>query len=119
MPTIVEGHFAYCYCCYWRPGLIGFRYPFFVLQEEQYSRWMAACKLGSKGKTLADSSYETEVRTIQTFLTMQHRSPTPAINPSAFEITPQDYVAPRFLKKIKGKVRSHLVSSLRTTGFSY
>ena len=65
---------------------------------------MAACKLGSKGKTLADSSYETEVKTIRTFLAMQHRAPTPAINPSAFEITPQDYVAPRFLKKIKGKV---------------
>ncbi len=65
---------------------------------------MAACKLGSKGKTLADSSYDTEVKTIQTFLSMQKRAPAPAINPSSFEISPQDYVAPRFLKKMKGKV---------------
>lgn len=65
---------------------------------------MAACKLGSKGKTLADSSYDTEVKTIQTFLAMQKRAPAPAINPSSFEINPNDYVAPRFLKKIKGKV---------------
>lgn len=73
-------------------------------QEDQYARWMAACKLGSKGKTLADSSYDTEVKTIQTFLSMQKRAPTPAINPSSFEINPNDYVAPRFLKKMKGKV---------------
>jgi kindlin 2 len=72
--------------------------------EDQYAKWMAACKLGSKGKTLADSSYETEVATIRTFLAMQHRAPAPAINPSSFDISPEDYVAPRFLKKIKGKV---------------
>jgi len=77
--------------------------------EEQYARWMAACKLGSKGKTLADSSYEQEVSTIRTFLAMQHRAPAPAINPSSFDISPEDYVAPRFLKKIKGKVRNILL----------
>jgi len=65
---------------------------------------MAACKLGSKGKTLADSSYEAEVSQIRSFLQMQQRAPAPAINPSAFEITPQDYVSPRHSKKIKSKV---------------
>ncbi|CAG7833775.1 unnamed protein product, partial [Allacma fusca] len=79
--------------------------------EEQYAKWMAACKLGSKGKTLADSSYDMEVKTIQTFLAMQHRSPTPAINPSSFEITPQDFVAPRFLKKIRGKLTQRILEA--------
>ncbi|CAG7719151.1 unnamed protein product, partial [Allacma fusca] len=57
----------------------------------------------------ADSSYDMEVKTIQTFLAMQHRSPTPAINPSSFEITPQDFVAPRFLKKIRGKLTQRIL----------
>lgn len=35
---------------------------------------------------------------------MQHRAPAPAINPNSFDITPEEYIAPRFLKKIKGKV---------------
>jgi kindlin 2 len=65
---------------------------------------MSACKLGSKGKTLADSSYDSEVNTIRTFLSMQHRAPAPAINPSSFEISPDEYIAPRHLKKMKGKV---------------
>ncbi|ODN02153.1 hypothetical protein Ocin01_04534 [Orchesella cincta] len=79
--------------------------------EDQYARWMAACKLGSKGKTLADSSYDTEVRTIQTFLAMQKRAPAPAINPSSFEINPQDYVAARFLKKMKGKLTQRILEA--------
>ena len=33
---------------------------------------MAACRLASKGKTMADSSYEAEVSGIQAFLSMQH-----------------------------------------------
>ncbi len=78
------------------------------IKEEQYGKWIAACKLGSKGKTLADSSYESEVNTIRTFLSMQHRAPAPAINPNSFDIAPEEYIAPRFLKKIKGKVRFKL-----------
>ena len=86
------------------------------MQEQQYAKWMAACKLGSKGKTLADASFDTEVKTIETFLAMQHRSAAPAINPSSFEITPQDFVAPRFLKKIKGKVSiTHACVQLQIT----
>lgn len=31
-------------------------------------------------------------------------APAPAINPSTFDIQPEDYVAPRFLRKLKNKV---------------
>jgi kindlin 2 len=67
---------------------------------------MAACRLAAKGRTLADSSYESEVKTIQAFLQMQHPAQTPAINPVGLglDISPEDYVAPRFLRKLKGKV---------------
>ena len=41
------------------------------VQEGQYSKWMAAFRLASKGKTMADSSYESEVHGIEAFLAMQ------------------------------------------------
>lgn len=71
--------------------------------EEQYCRWMAACKLASKGRTMADSSYESEVSALQTFLGMQHPSAAPVIAPSQVDIQPEDFIAPRFFKKIKSK----------------
>jgi hypothetical protein len=82
-------------------SLLTFEY---VLQEEQYAKWMAACRLAAKGRSLADSSYDTEVKSIIAFLQMQHPAPAQAINPSALDITPEDYVSPRFLRKFKGKV---------------
>jgi len=33
---------------------------------------MAACRLASKGKTMADAGYDAEVSGIQAFLSMQH-----------------------------------------------
>lgn len=71
--------------------------------EEQYCRWMAACKLASKGRTMADSSYESEVSALQTFLGMQHPSSAPVITTSQADIQPEDYIAPRFFRKIKSK----------------
>lgn len=71
--------------------------------EGQYARWMAAFRLASKGKTMADSSYEHEVKQILDFLSMQHPAPAPAINPNQIDINVDDYVAPRFFRKFKGK----------------
>ncbi|XP_033125865.1 fermitin family homolog 2-like [Anneissia japonica] len=73
--------------------------------ENQYARWMAACRLASKGKTMADSTYDTEVQGIQAFLKMQQHKPSnaPTINPDAVDIQPESYIAPRFLKKLKPK----------------
>lgn len=71
--------------------------------EGQYARWMAGFRLASKGKTMADASYEHEVKQILDFLSMQHPAPAPAINPNQIDLNVDDYVASRFLRKFKGK----------------
>ena len=65
---------------------------------------MAACRLASKGRSLADSSYDSEVASIKSFLNMQKPADQPAvnINPDVIEIV--DFLAPRFVKKLRGKV---------------
>ena len=65
---------------------------------------MAACRLAAKGKTMADASYDSEVKSILAFLAMQKPAPAPAINPASLDIQPEDYVAPRFVRKLKNKV---------------
>lgn len=76
-----------------------------TFKESQYAKWMAACRLASKGKTLADRGYDSEVKSIQAFLSMQHPAAQPVINPATLDINVDEYVAPRFLKKMKSKVR--------------
>ncbi|XP_043237675.1 unc-112-related protein-like isoform X2 [Amphibalanus amphitrite] len=79
--------------------------------EQQYARWMAACRLGAKGKTMADASYDQEVRSILDFLAMQRPAPAPAINPQSLEISPEDYVPPRFIKKLKSKLHQRILEA--------
>lgn len=79
-----------------------------ILQEDQYARWMAAMRLASKGKTLADSSYDSEVKSILAFLSMQHPAPAPVLNPESLDIQPEHYMAPRFVRRIRGKVGQKL-----------
>ncbi|XP_023256374.1 fermitin family homolog 2-like isoform X2 [Seriola lalandi dorsalis] len=72
--------------------------------EKQYAHWMAACRLASKGKTMADSSYNLEVQNILSFLKMQHMNPDPQfIEPITTDINPECLVSPRYLKKYKNK----------------
>uniref|UniRef100_A0A3P8PM49 PH domain-containing protein n=1 Tax=Astatotilapia calliptera TaxID=8154 RepID=A0A3P8PM49_ASTCA len=71
--------------------------------EKQYAHWMAACRLASKGKTMADSSYNLEVQNILSFLKMQHMNPDLPIEPVATDINPECLVSPRYLKKYKNK----------------
>lgn len=78
-------------------------YLFRCSSEEQYARWMAAMRLASKGKSLADSSYDSEVKSILAFLSMQHPAPAPVINPESLDIQPEHYLAPRFVRRIRGK----------------
>lgn len=40
-------------------------------QELQFSKWMAACRFASRGKTMADASYSNEVESIKKMLQMQ------------------------------------------------
>jgi len=72
--------------------------------EAQYCRWMAACRMAARGKSMADSGYDAEVKSIQAFLSMQHPASQPAINPNTLDINVEDYVAPRFLRRAKAKV---------------
>lgn len=70
---------------------------------------MAACRLASKGKTMADSSYNLEVQNILSFLKMQHMNPDPQfIEPISTDINPECLVSPRYLKKYKNKQVSHM-----------
>uniref|UniRef100_A0A672RM28 Fermitin family homolog 2 n=1 Tax=Sinocyclocheilus grahami TaxID=75366 RepID=A0A672RM28_SINGR len=72
--------------------------------EKQYAQWMAACRLATKGKTMADSSYNLEVQNILSFLKMQHMNPDPQIiEPITIDINPECLVSPRYLKKYKNK----------------
>ena len=65
---------------------------------------------------MADSGYDAEVKSIMAFLSMQHPASQPAINPATLDINIEDYVAPRFMRKIRSKVgyrKSHLLSAIR------
>ena len=95
---------------------------------------MAACRMAAKGKSMADRGYDAEVKSIQAFLSMQvylsyltilsshviskcfklnskhtmyfiqHPVSQPIINPATLDIHVEEYVAPRFLRKMKSKV---------------
>ncbi|XP_032998730.1 fermitin family homolog 1 isoform X2 [Lacerta agilis] len=74
--------------------------------ENQYARWMAACVLASKGKTMADSSYQPEVHNILSFLKMKSRTAAPSQDVSDMEsmdMKPECFISPRYAKKYKSK----------------
>ncbi|MEJ1273472.1 stress-induced phosphoprotein 1 [Cricetulus griseus] len=79
--------------------------------EQQYAQWMAACRLASKGRTMADSSYASEVQAILAFLSLQRAgggSGGSGNHPqgpeaSAESLNPYGLVAPRFQRKFKAK----------------
>ncbi|XP_025787835.1 fermitin family homolog 1 [Puma concolor] len=73
--------------------------------ENQYAQWMAACILASKGKTMADSSYQPEVLNILSFLRMKNRSSASQVasNIETMDINPECFVSPRCAKKHKSK----------------
>ncbi|KAF5275198.1 hypothetical protein FQR65_LT04230 [Abscondita terminalis] len=80
--------------------------------EKQYAKWMAACRLAAKGRSLADSSYNSEVQTILDFIQMQRPSERgPAINPKSLDIQPDEYIAPRFARKIKGRLVQRILEA--------
>ncbi|KAI1288472.1 Uncharacterized protein HDE_09420 [Halotydeus destructor] len=78
--------------------------------EEQYAKWMAGFRLASKGKGVGDASFEAEVKQILDFLSMQHPAPGPAMSAHQVDINPEEYVAPRFAKKLKG--RAHVTQRI-------
>lgn len=72
---------------------------------------MAACRLAARGRSLSDNTYESEVKSILNFLEIQKPALAPAISPSSLDISPEDYISPRHVKKLKNKVRPTLVNS--------
>uniref|UniRef100_A0A4W5QD61 FERM domain containing kindlin 3b n=1 Tax=Hucho hucho TaxID=62062 RepID=A0A4W5QD61_9TELE len=70
--------------------------------EEQYSRWMAACRLASKGKSLADRLFQSEVQSIRSFLAMQQTNPNTHTD-NSMSINTHSLVSPRYSKKYKVK----------------
>ncbi|XP_076638728.1 unc-112-related protein isoform X1 [Colletes latitarsis] len=79
--------------------------------EQQYAKWMAACRLAAKGRTLADASYESEVNSIAAFLQLQRPARAPAIDPNSHVIIPENYVALKFAKKFKGKLVQRILEA--------
>uniref|UniRef100_A0A8C5NGM4 PH domain-containing protein n=1 Tax=Gouania willdenowi TaxID=441366 RepID=A0A8C5NGM4_GOUWI len=74
--------------------------------ETQYAKWKAACILASKGKTMAYSSYKSEVKNIQSFLQMKSLAPPPgqaAPDLNAMDMNAECFVSPRSAKKHKTK----------------
>ncbi|NWU74304.1 FERM1 protein, partial [Onychorhynchus coronatus] len=71
--------------------------------EDQYARWMAACVLASKGRTMADSSYQPEVQKILSFLQMKNMSSQATSDPESVDMKPECFVSLRYTKKYKSK----------------
>lgn len=82
---------------------------FLTPQEKQYAHWMAGCRLASKGRTMADSSYPSEVQAILAFLSLQRTGGggsgghPQGPDAAAEGLNPYGLVAPRFQRKFKAK----------------
>jgi len=79
--------------------------------EDQYARWMAALRLAARGRTLAHSSYQAEVRGIQAFLSLQQPASGPALSPDHVDIDVDDFLAPRFARKLRSKGVSRILEA--------
>jgi len=74
--------------------------------EDQYAKWLAAFRLASKGKSMADSAYDNEVRQILDFLSIQHPAPLVShvtSNVPSSDVNPDDFVCPKHLRKAKSR----------------
>jgi hypothetical protein len=74
--------------------------------EESYIKWMAACRLASKGKTMADPSYDMEMARVRTFLSMQSNGDQMAdvlMNPGDTPMNPEEFVPTTILSNYKPK----------------
>uniref|UniRef100_A0A7N6B4P9 PH domain-containing protein n=1 Tax=Anabas testudineus TaxID=64144 RepID=A0A7N6B4P9_ANATE len=73
--------------------------------DQQYAQWMAACRLASKGKSLADSTFQSEIQSIRSFLAMQKTNSGSHGNAPANDESINTYslVSPRYHKKYKVK----------------
>uniref|UniRef100_F1KYS4 Protein unc-112 n=1 Tax=Ascaris suum TaxID=6253 RepID=F1KYS4_ASCSU len=88
----------------------------FVLKcdtEHQYARWMAACRLASRGKSMADASYQSEVDSIKKLLQMQSGVTGSAQNGTSKKKAPpvqlppdfnvDEFVSQRYVRRARSK----------------
>jgi kindlin 2 len=65
---------------------------------------MAAFRLASKGRSIGESSYETERESILALLNMQRPSSSSSNHhQTKFDIQPENFVSTKFVKKYKTK----------------
>jgi len=63
---------------------------------DTYVKWMAACRLAAKGKTLADPTYDVEMSGVRTFLSMQEDNAESTVDTTADStLDVEDYLPPR------------------------
>jgi len=72
------------------------------LSSETYVKWMAACRLASKGKTMADPSYDVEISCVRTFLSMQSDNKSEGED-GGQSMVAQDFVSPKVITKHRNK----------------
>ncbi|KAI2801077.1 Fermitin 2 [Blomia tropicalis] len=81
--------------------------------ERQYAEWITACRLATKGRTMADASYRSEVQTTRDFLKKQQftGSTVEPTTSNKIAINPEDYVALRFAKRGHQQVANRIHDS--------
>ncbi|XP_063539188.1 unc-112-related protein-like isoform X1 [Cydia strobilella] len=82
--------------------------------EEQYAEWVAACRLGARGRSLADAGFAAEAANVRALLRLQTPRPAAAAQhnvPHLEQLQPENYVAPRVLKRLKGKFTQRVLES--------
>ncbi|XP_073950664.1 unc-112-related protein-like [Choristoneura fumiferana] len=83
--------------------------------EDQYAEWVAACRLGSRGRSLADAAFAGEAAAVRGLLRLQRPQPAAALSqhsvPHLDHLQPENYVAPRVLKRLKGKFTQRVLES--------
>lgn len=79
---------------------------------EQYAKWMAACRLAAKGRSLADSSYDSEVSSIRSLLQMQKpQAQVAPLNINPRSVNANDYLSPKMLKKLSSKAVQRILEA--------
>ncbi|KAL7732297.1 hypothetical protein ACLKA6_018523 [Drosophila palustris] len=79
--------------------------------EQQYAKWLAACRLAAKGRSLADSTYESEVDGILSLLQMQRPVQGVHLNIDPRSVDAVDYLSPKMLRKLSNKAVQRILEA--------
>ncbi|XP_034481805.1 unc-112-related protein [Drosophila innubila] len=79
--------------------------------EQQYAKWLAACRLASKGRSLADSTYESEVDGILSLLQIQRPVQGVHLSIDPRSVDAVDYLSPKMLRKLSNKAVQRILEA--------